>query len=250
MFPDTEWQIKNYQTGALISTYVTTAAPHQSFTINPSPVVTPVLVTPVVTPGETIYSGPIQNPPLGILSTQPVRVVGAKDSIINSRSFNMDVINLDFSIRQAAGLTDKNQIRAAVYAALMVIFKTYTTAKEQSLVNWLALQVKQTRIEAARLALAEYDKWHNDAWSYQPPAAYDFPPYVIPPSNSPMWLTTSPNPPVLANQSWQSFLAGILSTNAWSPLNNPIFTKGQRNPSLEGYWLPRLWYGSGLPKTQ
>lgn len=233
MPPGTQWRIKD-STGAIINTYVTTAAPQQSFTINPSTVVTPVLATPVVTPGGTIYSGPIQNPPLGIPSTQPVRVVGAKDSIFNSRSFNIDLVNFDLSIQERTGLTDKNQRRAAVYAALMVIFKTYTTAKEQFLVNWLALQVKQTRIEAARLALAEYDKWHTDPWSYQPPAGYDFPPYVIPPPNSPMWLTTSPNPPVLANQSWQSFLAGMVSSNAWSPLNNPIFTQGQRTPSLEG----------------
>jgi len=241
----TEWEIRDAQTGAINRKYLAFEQRYQSVPINPSPVVTPVvppggttvvtpvLATPVVTPGETIYSGPIPDHPT-VNPTLPTPVVrSAKDSIFNSRSFNIDVINLDFSIRERAGLTDKNQIRAAVYAALMVIFKTYTTTTEQVLVRWLALQVKQTRIEAARLALAEYDKWHTDPWSYQPPAGYDFPPYIIAPSNSPMWLTTSPNPPVLANQSWQSFLAGILSTNAWSPLNNPIFTGGQRNPSLE-----------------
>jgi hypothetical protein len=119
----------------------------------------------------------------------------------------------------------------------MVIAKAQNRSpKEEILMDWLALQVKQTRVEAARLALAEYDKWHLDPWSYQPPAGYDFPPYNLMPSNSHVWLTSTPNPPVLANESWQSFLADFVSANPWSPLNNPFFTAyGQGQPSsLEG----------------
>ena len=122
--------------------------------------------------------------PIPLPNNTPI-VASAKDSIFNSRSFNIDVVNLDFSIRQRAGLTDKNQIRAAVYTALMVIAKTQNrTAKEQVLMDWLAVQVRQTRIEAARLALAEYDKWQRDPWSYHPPAGYDFPAYTLMPARS------------------------------------------------------------------
>lgn len=156
-------------------------------------------VTPVVTPGGTIYSGPIPDNPIVIPTPNGPVVSGAKDRIFNSRNFNIDLESLGYSIRQRAGLTDKNQIRAGVYAALMVIAKTQNrTPKEQGMMDWLALQVKQTRIGAALLALAEYDKWDRDPWSYQPPAGYDFPAYLIPPSDSLVWLTTSPNPPVLA----------------------------------------------------
>ena len=78
--------------------------------------------------------------------------------------------------------------------------------------DWLALQVKQTRIEAARLALEEYDRWNRDPWSYKPPADYDFPAYIIQPPRSHVWLTTTPNPPVLANQSWPCFPQNVVST--------------------------------------
>lgn len=228
MFGNTEWRIKDAQTGVLISTYRTTVADYQYVPINPPAV--------VITRGETI-SGPLPaNPTVKPtpIPNAPV-VASAKNSIFNSRSFNVDVANLDFSIRYRAGLTDKNQIRAAVYAALMIIVNTQNrTPKEQVLMDWLALQVKHTRIEAARLALAEYDKWQRDPWSYHPPAGYDFPAYILMPARSHVWLTTTPNPPVLANKSWQSFLAGVVSSNGWSPLNNPILTKGQRTSSLEG----------------
>jgi hypothetical protein len=191
----------------------------------------------VITPGGTIYAGPIPDNPTSTptpIPDTPVRVASAKDSIFNSRGFNIDVANFEIWIGQRAGLTDKHQRRAAVYAALMVIAKNQNRTlygslpKEQVLMDWLALQVKQTRIEAARLALEEYDRWNRDPWSYQPPAGYDFPAYVIQPPRSRVWLTTTPNPPVLANQSWQSFLAGIVASNPWSPLNNPILTKGQQ----------------------
>jgi hypothetical protein len=46
-----------------------------------------------------------------------------------------------------------------------------------------------------------------------------------------VWLTTTPNPPGLADTSWQSFIAGIVSSNGWSPLNNPLLTKGQTSTS-------------------
>ena len=57
------------------------------------------------------------------------------------------------------------------------------------------------------------------------------------PSNSHVWLTTTPNPPVLANETWQSLLADIVSANPWSPLNHPVFTYyggGQQTSSIEG----------------
>ncbi len=230
MFGNTEWRMKDAQTGAALATYHTTTARYQTVPINP--------VVVVITHGETIISGPLPaNPtvnPIPLPNNTPI-VASAKDSIFNSRSFNIDVVNLDFSIRQRAGLADKNQIRAAVYAALMVIAKTQNrTPKEHFLMDWLALQVRQTRIEAARLALEEYDKWHRDPWSYHPPAGYDFPAYNLMPATSHVWLTTTPNPPVLANESWQSLLAGVISSNPWSPLNNPILTRGQRSSSLEG----------------
>jgi hypothetical protein len=46
-----------------------------------------------------------------------------------------------------------------------------------------------------------------------------------------MWLTTTPIPPGLADTSWQSFCAGIISSNGWSPLNNPMFTQTETNKS-------------------
>ncbi len=65
-------------------------------------------------------------------------------------------------------LTDKSQIRAAVYAHLIQIAKSPNRTKEEkALMDWLTLQVKQTRIEAARLALSEYDRWARDPWKYQ-----------------------------------------------------------------------------------
>jgi len=234
MFDNTEWRIKD-ATGATIGTYFTSHARYQFFSINP-----PGTITPVLTPGGTIYSGPIpDNPPLGTPIPNTPVIASAKDSIFNSQGFNIDVANLDFSIRQRAGLTDKHQRRAAVYASLMAIAKVKAqdrTPKEQVLMDWLAFQVKQTRVEAARLALAEYDRWKGDPWSYQPPAGYDFPRYSIAPARSPAWLTHTPDPPVLANQSWQSLLSGIVSSNPWSPLNNPIWTYygGQQTSSLEG----------------
>jgi hypothetical protein len=235
MSANTEWQIKDAQTGAIKATYFTNLERYQSFTINPSTVVTPVVpsggttvVTPIVSHGETI-SGPMpDNPPLGLNLTPntPIIVRSGADSIFNSSSFNIDVANLEISIQQRAGLTDKNQRRAAVYAALMAIARTQNrTPKEQVLMDWLAAQVKLTRVEAARLALEEYNKWHIDPWSYKPPAGYDFPAYVLQPARSPMWLTHTPYPPVLANDSWQSLLAGTFSNIPGSYFNNPRFTK-------------------------
>jgi hypothetical protein len=99
--------------------------------------------------------------------------------------------------------------------------------------DWLALQVKQTRVEAARLALAEYDRWDRDPWNYQPPEGYDFPTYAIPPPGHFLWLSSTPNPPVLANKSFLSLFTEIVSNNGWSPLNNPMLNKGQKNTSIE-----------------
>jgi hypothetical protein len=166
------------------------------------------------------------------------------DSIFdfNSWNFNWDVFDFEWSIRgRLPSSTDKHQIRAAVYAGLMAmarVAKKDRTPKEQAVMDWLALQVKQTRIEAARLALAEYDRWNNDPWSYHPPAGYGFPAYIIPTRNSPTWLFTTPNPPVLENQSMASFFGGIISSNGWSPLNNPVILKGKKKAkgitTLEG----------------
>lgn len=121
----------------------------------------------MLTPGGTIYSGPIPgNPTLGTLTPNTPVVASAKDSIFNSQGFNIDVANFEIWIRERAGLTDKNQRRAAVYAALMVIAKNQNRTlygslpKEQVLMDWLALQV----LEAARLALEEYDRWNRDPW--------------------------------------------------------------------------------------
>ncbi len=95
MFGNTEWRIKDAQTGVLISTYRTTVADYQYVPINPPAV--------VITRGETI-SGPLPaNPTVKPtpIPNAPV-VASAKDSIFNSRSFNVDVANLDFSIRYRA----------------------------------------------------------------------------------------------------------------------------------------------------
>ena len=94
MSPNTEWQIKDVQTGTINSTYLTNFERFQSFTINPSTVATPVVtpgatvVTPVITPGGTIYSGPIPgNPPLGTLTPNTPVVASAKDSIFKLPRF-------------------------------------------------------------------------------------------------------------------------------------------------------------------
>ena len=147
--------------------------------------------------------------------------------------FNPTVMSIEQSIRQQTGSTDENELRAAMFVKFMEIVRTPSSSQKQAVMDWLALQVKQTRVEAARLALAEYDRWNRDPWSYQPPAGYDFPAYVIPVARSHIWLATTPNPPVLANKSWQSYLADIISNNGWSPLNNPMLNKGQMSTSLE-----------------
>jgi len=116
-------------------------------------------------------------------------------------------------------------------------------------IDWLARQVKQTRVEAARLALEEYDKWNRNPHGYIPPQGYDFPAYVIPPARSRQWLTTTPPPPVLANKSLLSFFAEIISSNGWSPLNNPLLTKGQRNTSLETLLASRFLVRPGPMKS-
>jgi hypothetical protein len=198
-----------------------------------NPISTPIQIRE----STTIYNGPLPtNKPINVgpKPTAPIIVGSCKDSIFNTKNCNLLTGKLDFSIRQAAGLTDKNQLRAAVYARLMEIARTKNRKPdEQALMDWLALQVKQTRIEAARLAVVEYDAWNQNPWGYYPPVGYDFPAYTIPHPQSRIWLTTSPNPPVLANKSWQTYLADIVSNNGWSPLNNPMLTKGQKNSSLE-----------------
>jgi hypothetical protein len=241
LFPNTEWQARD-TAGAVVGTYFTTTANQQSFEIVPAGNIIPetgTVVVPVLTDLGTI-SQPLENPALTPTTTQrpPLKVeVGrGQDSILSVRSFNLDVAALESSIRERAGLTEKDQIRAAVYAALMGVARNQNrTAKEQALMDWLALQVKRTRIEAARLALAEYDRWDRDPWSYQPPGGYDFPAYVLLPPRSFVWLASTPNPPVLANESWQRFVGDILASGGWSPLNNPIVTQGQHRPrSIEG----------------
>jgi len=152
----------------------------------------------------------------------------------------MNVINLEYAIRQQSGLTDNNQLRAAIYAKLVEIAKApRRTRDEQAVVDWLVRQVKQTRVEAARLALEEYDRWNRNPHGYTPPQGYDFPAYVIPPTHSRQWLTTTPPPPVLANKSLLSFFAEIISSNGWSPLNKEYEPRKR-------YWLPGFWYGPGL----
>jgi len=47
--------------------------------------------------------------------------------------------------------------------------KTERTSNEQELVAWLARKVKENRVEAARKAIEEHDRWINDPFSYQPP---------------------------------------------------------------------------------
>ena len=142
-------------------------------------------------------------------------------------------MSIEQSIRQHTGSTDENQVRAALYARFMEIVTTPISPQRQAVMEWLALQVKQTRVEAARLALAEYDRWDRDPWNYQPPAGYDFPAYVIPPPGHFLWLSSTPNPPVLANKSWQTYLADIISNNGWSPLNNPMLNKGKSYTGIE-----------------
>jgi len=149
----------------------------------------------------------------------------------------MPVINLERAIRQQTGLTDNDQLRTAIFAKLVAIAGAPNrTPDEQAAANWLVQQVKNTRVEAARLALAEYDAWNHDPWSYQPPQGYGFPAYFLPAPGSIMWATSTPNPPILADKSWQSFFADIVSNNGWSPLNNPLLTKGETSTStsIEG----------------
>jgi hypothetical protein len=247
--PGTEWRFREMGSGMSSTpylTYVTTAASNQVVNTSsslpgtyspatPSLTVTPV-VTVTVTPGVSITGNP-SNPPISLGSTSPggITLVGAKDSIFNAESFDKDVIDLEYALRQQSGLTDKNERRAVTYARLIEIAKAPTrTPHEDAVVDWLARQVKKTRVDAARLALEEYDRWNSNPWGYQPPRGYDFPAYIIPAPGSPTWLMTTPNPPVLANATFVSFLASIISSNGWSPLNNPLLTKGQRDTSVEG----------------
>jgi hypothetical protein len=190
----------------------------------------------VVTEGPTITFSPEEleknlniSPTLGVtpIPEAAVTVASAPDT------FNPIVMGIEQSIRQQIGSTDKNQLRAALYANFMDIVRTPSSPQKRAVMDWLALQVKQTRVEAARLALAEYDRWNHNPWKYQPPAGYDFPAYVIPPAGHFLWLSSTPNPPVLANKSWQTYLADIISNNGWSPLNNPLLNKGQKNTSIE-----------------
>jgi Concanavalin A-like lectin/glucanases superfamily len=190
----------------------------------------------VVTEGPTITFSPEEleknlniSPTLGITPTPeaPVTVASAPNT------FNPIVMSIEQSIRQHTGSTDENQLRAALYVSFMEILKNPSSPQRQAVMDWLALQVKQTRVEAARLALAEYDRWDRDPWNYQPPAGYDFPTYAIPPPGHFLWLSSTPNPPVLANKSWGTYFADIISNNGWSPLNNPMLNKGQKSSSIE-----------------
>ena len=47
--------------------------------------------------------------------------MSARDSIFNSKSFDMNVVNLEHAVRQSIGSTDKNLLRAAIYTRLMEI---------------------------------------------------------------------------------------------------------------------------------
>jgi hypothetical protein len=190
----------------------------------------------VVTEGPTITFSPEEleknlniSPTLGVtpIPEPSVTVASAPNT------FNPIVMGIEQSIRQHTGSTDENQVRAALYVSFMEMLQTPSSPQRQAVMDWLALQVKQTRVEAARLALAEYDRWNRDPWSYQPPGGYDFPAYQIPHPRSHIWYTTTPNPPVLANKSWQSWFADIVSNNGWSPLNHPMFYNGQKNSSIE-----------------
>ena len=185
----------------------------------------------VVTEGPAITISPEE------LDTTPLRITPIPEAPVTvaraPNVFNPTVMGIEQSIRQHTGSTDENQVRAALYARFMEIVRTPVSPEKQAVMDWLGLQVKQTRVEAARLALAEYDRWNRDPWSYQPPGGYDFPAYVIPPPGHFLWLSSTPNPPVLANKSWQSYFADIISNNGWSPLNNPILNKGQKNTSIE-----------------
>jgi hypothetical protein len=145
------------------------------------------------------------------------------------------------------GSTDENEVRAAIYVDRRL--SAPISPDKQAVLDWLGLQVKQTRVEAARLALAEYDRWNRDPWSYQPPAGYDFPAYVIPDARSFIWFAGTPNPPVLANKSWQSYFADIVSNNGWSPLNNPMLNKGQSSAIPEYVGFPTfgtVWHIKGF----
>jgi hypothetical protein len=209
------------------------AVPVTQSPATPVPVTT-VPVTVTVTPGVAITGTP-SNPSISLPPTTPppsgIALVGARGSLFSSGS-DMSVINLERAIRQQTGLTDNNQLRAAIYAKLVAIATASNrTPDEQAVADWLAQQVKNTRVEAARLALAEHDKWNYDPWDYRPPEGYGFPTYAIPARGSIWWATSTPNPPVLADTSWQSFFADIVSNNGWSPLNNPLLTKGQTSTS-------------------
>ena len=185
----------------------------------------------VVTEETTITISPEE------LDTTPLRITPIPEAPVTVASapkiFNPTVMSIEQSIRRQMGSADENEVRAAIYVKFMEIIKTPISRDKQAVLDWLGLQVKQTRVEAARLALAEYDRWNRDPWSYQPPAGYDFPAYVIPDARSFIWFASTPNPPVLANKSWQSYFADIVSNNGWSPLNNPMLNKGQSSTGIE-----------------
>jgi hypothetical protein len=146
--PGTEWCIRGAfdRAGGVIQRYVTAAAPPLQvvsiiggeYYIPPPPyyipplpwevpvadptlpAVTPVTpITPIITPGVVITGTP-QPVSVGPITPPQPSVVGARDSIFTapreSQSFDMNVINLEYAIRQQSGLTDKNQLRAAIYA--------------------------------------------------------------------------------------------------------------------------------------
>jgi hypothetical protein len=110
----------------------------------------------VVTQGPTITVSPEElaknvniSPSITPAPQAPVAVASFRDTIFNSASRTIPVVNLENSIRQQ-GITDKNLLRAAIYARLMEIARNpRPSADEKAVLDWLALQVKQTRVEAA-----------------------------------------------------------------------------------------------------
>jgi hypothetical protein len=71
----------------------------------------------------------------------------------------------------------RNEIRASLFTRLLeLIKKTAPTANEQQALANFAARLKQKRVDAALLALEEYQKWKNAPCHYQPPAPLQYDP--------------------------------------------------------------------------
>lgn len=137
-----------------------------------------VIISDMPPPG---FELPGEKPPpsIPIMSEADLLVLGLDSGLSPSISLQLQDVAI-----AATKSTDPDVLRAAMFGLLlMIVRKTERTSNEQELVAWLARKVKENRVEAARKAIEEHDRWINDPFSYQPPPGFGFEPYVNPPKH-------------------------------------------------------------------